>query len=290
MRLIRQGDEIQFINGQLKITPNSGKSVPNYWMKKHENELIESILNLFDGSYFRYAYYKTGNYGVNKAEGISLQYLNVKTNEENYVIFNAKLTKARNTSSGVKGSKLTHNKFRVSENMGFYKFWCTTSLKLPQRLSAFHDCMGKLKPILISGEVGYKGKIINKTLKVVNISFKEILDKIRIKDKVSNRNDVVSFPDNNLTSFRQIPNNIQTTYPDKDVEQGYTNKRAETDTGTCHENYGNKYIRGKFIPKNKGVNNDYIRDTNLNDKAELTETERVRAQTNEEWLAEYERS
>ena len=49
--------------------------------------------------------------------------------------------------------------------MSFYRFWMRTGLKIPPRLTSFHDYMGKLRTLKFVGEVREGGKIVNKSLR-----------------------------------------------------------------------------------------------------------------------------
>ena len=70
-----------------------------------------------------------------------------------YTHFNVDLNRKRKSGKYKKGDPLPGNRFSVTPNHGFYKFWLKTGLAIPPRLSAFNDYMGKLKQFTFIGEI-----------------------------------------------------------------------------------------------------------------------------------------
>lgn len=66
-------------------------------------------------------------------------------------MFNADLTRQRNTAAAKAGALLPKGQFRIGKRSHFYKFWMGTGLPFPRRLSAMHDYMGKLRSVMLTG-------------------------------------------------------------------------------------------------------------------------------------------
>ena len=100
---------------------------------------------------FRYEGYSTGRFGQKKNSGVSFQYRQIFDSSTSYFIFNALLDRQRNTKSGKRGAPLPTGHFSVGRGSKFFRFWMRVVGHQPRSLTAFHDCMGKLKPIFITG-------------------------------------------------------------------------------------------------------------------------------------------
>ena len=142
------------------------------------------------------------------------------------------------------------------------KFWQKLGLPLPKRLSAFSDCMGKLRPILITGEIGQSGRIDKNSASPLNIEYSELLEAFGI----------AKIPDIPPTMFRQKPDSYPTRASDKEVPQTHAvydlSPISSTGTKKCElSNQGSAY---------KGISSNatYIPISNED-------------QVNEEWLADY---
>ena len=117
----------------------------------------------------RYIEFSTGRYGSGKKfQGVCLQFESEGNGTIYHAIFNAKLDRARSSEKGRARSALPGRQFRVTKKHAFYKFWLGVGLKLPPRLSSFHDYMGKLKPLVLTGEVSNeKNKLKNNSIRLM---------------------------------------------------------------------------------------------------------------------------
>lgn len=111
-----------------------------------------------------YVTYSTGRYGPKRAEGVTLQFVNVETGNPAYCVFNAQLTRKRNTQGGAKGDPLPVGQFRVGKSSKFYRFWRQTGLPLPNRPSKFYKHIGRLKSLTFTAELEGE-RIIKDTLR-----------------------------------------------------------------------------------------------------------------------------
>lgn len=227
-KLLGRGDRVSINEGRLRIVPASGNPVPDEWLSTHGEAISSLIFCLAAIKPYFYDIYTTGNYQVagngKRVGGITLQFVCPDTGEAVYAIFNASLTRERNTKNGNAGAPLPKGRFTVTERHQFYKFWKATGLPLPKRLSAFHDCMGKLKGVAFSGAI-HNGRFDTKTLKPVSLSDTQIRQLFLPKEAAKNTS---VLPDNFPTSTRQLPDNYPTIsrqeYPTRNKLQPSSDK------------------------------------------------------------------
>jgi hypothetical protein len=158
----------------------------------------------------KYLSYTTGSYDSGKYDGITLQFESEITGEHYYVIFNANIRRKRNTKYHKAGSLLPKGRFSVGRRSNFFKFWHLTGLKIPARLSAFNDYMGKLKKFQFAAEAS-KG----------------------------NRLDASSLHPTNTpqTINKQNPNKKQTTTSNNDFNRSKKDKGQEKNLTTNKKNH-----------------------------------------------------
>jgi len=285
-KLLNKGDEISITHGQLLIKPSSGLAVPPDWLKQHEPMLIKYICQLFDITALRYVSYTTGSYGVNKSQGITLQFNNLQTNDDAYIIYNASLKRVRNGKRSKKGEPLPDKQFIVSERSSFYKFWCSTGLPLPRSISKFYECMGKLKPLIFTSQVDFKNRIINKKLPLLEVAYSEILEKeSKYPGSKINANITAKKP----LIFRQETAKKPLKLIAKDIELDHIHYGLAPNQSTCASKYGNKVIRKELI--SKGISSDITlnsKEIDGNDNRAKTAKKTPQEQTVDEWLDEWE--
>lgn len=256
--LIRRGDAVAIENGRLKILPVSGVQVPEEWLAKNSHELSCEILRACGQDAWKYVGYSTGQYKVNsktcRAGGVTLQFTNILTNDPAYVIFNAELNRARGDK---KGTPLPKGHFRVGRQSNFFKFWASTELKIPPRISSFYDYMGNLRGIIFVGEI-HKDRIKTDSLKPLELTCEQVSIAIR--------------PDRLRTNYKQMPDIIRTSIPDKDCAQPHAEWGLQDKSTKCQHNHGignqgDACIRGNVYPLHVGKT--------------------MEEQTNTEWLDDY---
>ena len=203
----------------------------------------------------RYISYTTGFYGKHNAGGVTLQFLCEVTCINYYVIFNVDLRRKRTTKKHKVGSPLPSGRFSVGLRSQFYKFWISTGLGLPHRLSAFNDCMGKLKAFTFCATVTKGKRLDSGTLATLMSKPPKLM-------VVSN-----SVP----TAIQQLPNKIPTRIANNDSPPPPVIGDSQENQTTCLNNYG--------ISK-QGTTDTRIPIT------PITTTDTVREQTNDQWLAD----
>ena len=291
-KLLNRGDDISIAQGKLSIKPSSGLTIPPAWLKQNEHLLINDICQLFNLTPLKYVSYSTGRYEYKgkKIEGITLQFINLQTNENAYLIFNASLKRLRKSKGGKKGEPLPGKQFIVSERCHFYKFWCLTGLPLPRSLSKFYECMGRLKPFVFTGNVDFNNRISSKIIQLLSISYQQVLDK--------NRSPLSSNKCTNSSAkepliFRQETAKEPLIFTAKDIELDHAPIELASNQSTCSSKYGNTVIRKEVISKggdsdntpiNTFNNDEIIENTNL----VISQNKRPEDQTVDEWLKDWE--
>lgn len=179
----------------------------------------------------QYITYSTGLYGRQNAGGVTLQLLCEKTGEDYYVIFNADIKRKRNFKDKKAGTLLPKGRFSVGRKSAFYKFWLSTGITIPPRLSAFNDYMGKLKGLFYIAEIESNNRLDACTLRLMTnnpqTDGKQSPNKLQTKTSNSNvsQNLIVTSGSKNITTHmnnydisKQVSTNTSNTYtPINDV-------------------------------------------------------------------------
>jgi len=200
-------------------------------------------------THLRYIKYTTGHYGPGKHPGVTLQFICDHSGDDYHVIFNVSLKRKRSAGKYEKGASLPEKHFSVGPKSSFVAMWRSTQIPFPRSLTAFHDCMGKLKSISFKAETS-KGNRLNAA------SLKPMI-----------------FPDNSQTNPRQIPDKNLTTIPDKDISQTPKEPQQGSISTTCPNNC---------------VISKQVSEYTSNHITPIDETKRIQNQTSDEWLAEYQ--
>jgi|10_taG_2_1085330.scaffolds.fasta_scaffold02670_8 hypothetical protein len=222
-KLLARGDRVAIEKGQVVIRPKSGKRADG-WLKDNAKEIYKDVITQAGLDALQYTGYSTGYYTQYKAGGITLQYSFILTGESCHVVFNADLKRARGKQ---RGQLLPKGQFRVSKSHAFTRFWVGLGLNLPKRLSGFHDCMGKLKSVVITGTVDNNNRILKETIKPLEMSH----------EKLTILFNTAKSPDNYPTITRQLPDNYPTRTPDKESSKTQPQQAIKSDSSTCANEY-----------------------------------------------------
>lgn len=230
-RILRRGDVIAIHGGILRIEAASGADVPPNWLASNREKLASEALRQTGVVGMRYTRYSTGNYQVTgkvRAGGLTLQFVNLVTGENHHTTFNADLTRLRSTKYGKGGGLLPKGKFRVHEGHNFVKFWKQSGIPLPRRLSAFHECMGKLKGVIFEGTCGEGGRLKNASLKPVNMTHRHLLEAYNL----------LNLADKPPTIHGPLPDNYPTRLPDKELAETQQQQALQTIQPAGESNHG----------------------------------------------------
>jgi hypothetical protein len=245
-----RGDKISIVNGQLVIEPKSGNAVPSDWLADHRQAIIIDSLRSVGVSAFRYMSYSIGQYNGGKFAGITLQFEDVLTGGSAFACFNAIVKRQRNSKHGPKGELLPKGEFRVKPNAIFKKFWDSTGLAKPPR---YYDRMGNLSGLIFTAEFREKEKLINGTIKALNIPVDQLSP--TTKPRLS---------DNQATTKERLN---PTT---KEIKAALKVQAIQPDFSKGENQYGKKVIREDGY---KGNDN--------------TPLPALNNQSNDEWLSDY---
>lgn len=227
-KLIRRGDTVSIERGQLVIQPASGKPVPPEWITTNTARLCREVLMAMGMDAFEYIGYSTGHYGKSRIAGVTLQFVSVLSGQSVYAVFNADLTRQRNTTTGKAGALLPKGQFRIGKRSHFYKFWLGTGLPFPRRLAAMHDYMGKLRSVLVTGSVTDDRFSVG-SLAPVSLTAEQLRGAV--------------LPDSSRTISGQVPDNSRTKVPDKESATAQEPYGLQPNQTTGVANHGNKVIR-----------------------------------------------
>ncbi|MBV0934946.1 hypothetical protein, partial [Marinobacterium weihaiense] len=159
-KLLRRGDQLSIESGRLKLIPKSGKqAAADGWLTDNFEQLLSEIVAVTGTRAFVYHGYSRGKYGRSKAGGVTLNLTNVDKGEQAFCIYNVNVTRDKNTRHGEKGSMLPAGHFNPPKGGDFILFWKRCGLKLPRRLSSFHDYMGKLRRIIFTADYAEDEKV-----------------------------------------------------------------------------------------------------------------------------------
>lgn len=259
--LLARGDAVSIERGVLVIAPASGKSVPPNWLSDNGDMLVRQILGVTGQDAYRYQGHKTGHYGPHRSAGLTLQFQSVMTDDEAYAIFNAELTRARNTANGKKGDPLPAGQFRAASGSHLMKFWQSTGIAL-KRLAAMHDYIGRLRNVLISASPTLgrdDGRLDAGSLRALNISSALIRQVMAL--------------DNQSTKTGQATDKPRTSRPYKDITQSQQSCGVQPVMTTWANQCGNTVIRERG---------------NTGTLPALPTSKLPQEQSVDEWLADYD--
>jgi hypothetical protein len=256
--LMKRGNTVSIDQGRIIIdAPDSPpNSIKEKWIDSNRLELAREIANLTGDEILYFHSYKTGSYGKALASGVTLQFAGLATGRSFYTVFNVSLKRSRTTAKYKAGTPLPDGQFRITKMNKFYRFWLTTGLKIPPRLSTFHDYMGNLKKVLFTANV-HKGDRLDKdTIQPYNLH----------SDQLKN----LILPDTIHTTPIQEPYNIHTGKPYKQIEQAQPYQRIHSKPATYKNSCGirlkgNTSIRVRDIPQDN-TNDEWLKEYRDNSK------------------------
>jgi len=284
--LLSRGDTISIDNGRLVVVPASGLSVPENWLHENGVALVTEILQHVEEDGFIYMSYTTGKYGNHKAAGVTLQFKHLLTGIETYAIFNADLTRTRNTKAGKAGDSLPNGQFHLAKGADFFKFWDKAGANRPTSNTEFYKRMGNLKAFIFTSKTHAK-----KQDRLLSASIKPL---VITADQLRN---TCNLSDNSAITERQLSDNSAITGSDKKTLKGPKTLGLEADSTTGAICYGNKVIRDKVIRGNVYPINTNDkgnkRGVNINRSFEQEPTQSIEEQPSnkgDDWDADFDRA
>lgn len=260
-RLIEKGDCVSVENGKLCILPASGKLVPEVWYGQNSSRLALDLAGILNQPVLLYDGHCAGRFEAGKYPGLSIFLKCASTGTRMYSIFNVEMNRARTTKYGAKGTPLPRGSFRVGKRSSLMKLWEALKMTLPPRCSSIHDYIGNLKYRLFTYEVRKGNKISSTELVPLNVMPLEILEALN------------KLPDKGPAISIQNQDRCQTILPYKEPRGADRNKGVQENFSTCPGNYEKSNQKEVYNSLNT-----------------ITPREPVQNQSNEEWLADYNRS
>jgi len=281
--LLDWGYSVSIESGHLIINPNNKMPCVKHLTNSHKLKLIVEILQKIGRDALTFHSHSASKYGPTLAGGVTLQFTHVLTGSEAYAIFNANLTRSRNTKSGRAGDPLPTKQFRVAKHSGFCKFWASTGLP-PRKLSSYYEYMGKLKPLFFESQdiSNSNDRLDSSLLKPLQISFQEVKE-------------AFDFSDSPPTSNRQCTDKQPTIATDKKTLQPSKTLGLQANSTTGSIYYGTtvireKVTRGNAYPVNAPISNSLSTPVLNKSKHETETTTRAKDQTIDEWFSDYDES
>ena len=281
--LLDWGYSVSIESGHLIINPNNYMPCVKHLTNSHKLKLMVEILQKIGRDALTFHSHSASKYGPTLAGGVTLQFTHVLTGSEAYAIFNANLTRSRNTKSGRAGDPLPTKQFHVAKHSGFCKFWASTGLP-PRKLSSYYEYMGKLKPLFFESQdiSNSNDRLDSSLLKPLQISFQEVKE-------------AFDFSDSPPTSNRQCTDKQPTVATDKKTLQPSKTLDLQANSTTGSINYGNtvireKVTRGNAYPANAPISNSLSTPVLNKSKHETETTTRAKDQTIDEWFSDYDES
>ena len=242
--LLSRGDIISIERGLLEVIPASGKHVPKKWLSDNRVGIVTEILRKTRQECIVYSEYTAGRYGHKLVSGVTLQFKSVLEGAEAYAIFNADLTRKRNTKHGRAGDPLPKGQFHVAKGSGFCKFWASTGLP-SRRLSSYYEHMGNLSQFFFEPQDIYasNNRLKSSQLQPLQISCVEIEQAFNCADKAPTIN-------------RQHTDKPPTEATDKETLQPSKTLDLQADSAAGSIYCGNTVIREKVTRGNVYPIND----------------------------------
>jgi hypothetical protein len=302
-KVISRVDDLSMFGGRLLIVPKNGKPVPEKWFTDNERTLIIAIIRITEMDAYAYTGYSTGFYGKYKSAGVTLQFANIDDGSEAHAIFNAVLTRTKNTVHGKAGADLPKGKFNVLPKSLFYKFFLSANHGKQIRKASFCEHMGNLKQVIFTGTLNLKSKIQNKSLQPFNVSFDQIIVALNQQNAASpspiNSHQSTG---NSRASYGQATGNSRLSVTVNESALTHTNSRIEANQTTCKERY-DKSLQGDRLISNAlasnssldTTNNEPIKNMSKNQTSAhvvtpIKSTAEIQNQSIEEWSENYDRA
>jgi len=283
IELLAQCYSISIARGQLIINQPDGTLMDIEWVNSHRSQLVFEILMQMGHDALLYTDHSADTYGDKLVGGVTLQFEHLLTGTKVYAIFNADLTRKRNTKHGKAGAHLPKGQFHVAKGSGFCKFWA--SIGLPSRkLSSYYEHMGKLKLLIFESQDVSKSKnrLNSSLLKPLHISCHKVKAAFGLTDKTP-------------TSYRQVTDKQPTVSTDKESLEHPKTLGLPADCATGSIYCGNTVIRQKVTRGNAYPISAPLSDslnTPIVDKPkhETETTKRAKGQSDDEWFSDYDES
>ena len=182
--MLNRGDSVAIKCGALVVLSASGLPILQKWLDDNGINVVTELLQQTGKDGLLYLEHSTGNYYKSLAPGVALQFQYLMTGVKAYAIFNADLTRSRNTKNGQAGDPLPTGQFNLPKGAEFIKFWNKTGVKTPLSRTEFHKRMGNLKTLIFTGNPHptKQDRLVSGSIKPLEITLDEILRAYNLSD------------------------------------------------------------------------------------------------------------
>lgn len=260
-KLISRGDTLAICRGRLEIKPASGRPVPEDWLRKNREPLVQEIAQGLQEDLFVFISHRTGRYGKGRYPGVCLTFQNLRNGAILYLLFNADLNRTRDTKSGRRGSPLPAGQFRVTKKHGLSQFWIGMGMNPPPRWCQLCRYMGNLSQLVFQGDEQSNGRIRKETLRPAT------LPASRIEQAIQQLSTPELYP--NDAQHTPIPYPVSVSSQPRETRSGQAFRRK---SGTCESSHE---------LSNQGITSEDFPST-----SPLTDTPQETV-SNDEWLNDY---
>ncbi len=219
---------------------------------------------------YQYVSYSTGNIdvtGKNKLiPTLTIQFANIETGESARLCYTVCLTRKRTRGKNKAGTPLPAGQFSVSIRYSFIMFWKMAGLELPESLTRFHKCMGKLKKVVFQFEVNSKERINKKTMLELNQGTSRTFP--------GHRNGISKTLEQDISIFTKASKSVP-----------FSESKLRVTKTMDKGNKGNG-IKETSLSTITGINKS-ISNKGTAEYAQ-SETQRIQNQAQGEWITEYE--
>jgi len=295
--LLARGCDISVNRGVLVVSHPTDPHYSSKWLRKYSNHLIYELSEILKIPIYQYIGYSARDFGKKDANGgfpngrqsgVCLQFADVTTGETYNAIFNASLERTRTTKSGKAGVWRSKNRFIVKKRSSFVAFWRETGLAF-SCYSEFYKRMGRLSNLCFTADKHpTKKKLVNKTMRPLNLVSGELQAHLRGKQEVSLRQEsdklVVSTSDNTMRQAEAI------SACDKENATALASKATKP-----HSRCVGTSVRCKNTTcKNTALSKDYElsnQERTYKDNCSNSLIKKLpQEQTTDEWLADYDKA
>lgn len=178
--IIRYAQLLAIESGRLTLlAADQGRQTnADHYLKANYDNILECIIEVTNVPAFRFIKHTSGVYHNGKAEGVILHFLDIRSGEIVHCAFNGTIRRQRSVRGHEAGKRLPKGRFIPPKHGAFIKFWRSTGLAFARSPSEYHECMGRLKPLVFTGCLLDGNKLDKNSLTPLNLEFDRICEAV----------------------------------------------------------------------------------------------------------------
>ena len=198
--LLSRGDVVEVFQGQLTITPKSGKPVPSYWLQTNQHRLLEQISRIVQQPIYQFVQFRVGRYS-SKYDGLTMSFTDLELHQDYFTIFNVSLNRKK------KSGRLPGKLFNPPARGALLKFWNSSKLPKPRRPSELYKKINTMKSNLWQAEISKGNKLDSQTLCLANIAYQQIVEAVNSGTSVAHKGQKSGASVLSISGFQKGQNN-----------------------------------------------------------------------------------